>query len=125
MTGYVPGPLVPGLLASSEVVVLPYDAGVSQSGPLHKALASGCSIVATDVPGFRAGLEGGNSGILVPPRNSDALAEALRVLLDNPARARELGKRARAKAEKSLGWSAVAARTFDVYRSLLSTTLGD
>jgi len=119
-TGYVPGALVPGLLASSEIVVLPYEGSVSQSGPLHKALASGRAIIATDAPGFREVIRDGSEGILVPPRNPESLAEAIMRLLEDPTNARDLGKRARAKAEASLSWSAVAARTLEVYQSLLT-----
>src|SRR3990170_252306 len=120
-TGYVPGLLVPGLLAAAEIVVLPYEGGVSQSGPLHKALASGCAIVATNVPGFQALLDDGNCGVLVPPQNPDALAEAIRTLLEDRVKARALGRQARETAENSLGWSTIAARTFGIYHSLQMT----
>jgi len=119
-TGYVPGHLVPGLLASSEVVVLPYVNAIHQSGPLHKSLASGRAIVATNIGGFRELLEDGRDSILVPPGEPEPLADAIGGLLDDPARASDIATQAREKAEKSLGWSAVAARTLEVYQSLLT-----
>ncbi len=120
-TGYVPESLVPGLLASAEVIVLPYEGGISQSGPLNKALASGCAIVATDVPGIREIIRDGSEGRLIPPRSPEVLGEAIKALLEDPAKARELRRQARAKAETSLAWSAVAARTLEVYESLSLT----
>jgi len=44
---------------------------------LIEARAAGCAIVATDVDGIPEALESGRAGMLVPPRNSDALANAL------------------------------------------------
>ncbi len=118
-TGYVHPSLVAGLLASSEVAVLPYDGGLPQSGPLHKALACGCAVVATEVAGFREVLEAGKDGLLVPPGEPERLGEAIKVLLDNPDRAQQLAKRAREKAEKQLGWSVAADRTLGIYRELV------
>ena len=118
-TGYVPGQLVPGLLASSEVVVLPYVNAIHQSGPLHKSLAAGRAIVATNIGGFRELLENGKDSILVPPGEPGPLADAIGGLLDDLARASDIAGRAREKAEKSLSWSVAANRTLEIYRQVV------
>jgi len=48
-------------------------------------------VVATNVGGFPEIVQNGETGILVPPRDPDALADALCTLLDDPARARAMG----------------------------------
>jgi glycosyltransferase involved in cell wall biosynthesis len=49
---------------------------------LLEAMASGVPIVATDIPPRREVLDGGRCGMLAPPRDPPALAEAIRNLLD-------------------------------------------
>jgi len=74
-----------------------------------EAMASGLPVVAADAPGVPDILEGGETsgGIVVPRGDAMALAEALGRLLDDPARSRELGKRARCRAEKYFSLEAI------------------
>lgn len=51
---------------------------------LIEAFASATPIVATDVGGVRAALDGGRAGVLVPPADLDALVEGVRLLADGP-----------------------------------------
>lgn len=60
-----------------------------------EAMAAGLPIVSTAVGGIPEALEDGRSGLLVPPRDPHALAEALKRLIDNPDFAKTLGTRAR------------------------------
>ena len=117
-TDYVPDSLVPGLLASAEVAVLPYGGSPSQSGPLHKLLSAGRPIIATAFPGFQEVLTQGSEALLVPAGDAGLLAEAIQRLLRDPATAREMGKRARQTAEQSLDWSIVARQTLDLYEGV-------
>ncbi len=91
--------------ASSEVVVVPSVRAASgdQDGlpvALLEAMAAGCAVVASRLAGIDAAVEDGASGLLVPPGDSPALAGALRGLLADPGRRRELGERARLRAEE-------------------------
>lgn len=52
---------------------------------LIEAREAGCAIVASDVDGIPEALDGGNAGLLVPPQSPKALADALLMLLQNPA----------------------------------------
>jgi glycosyltransferase involved in cell wall biosynthesis len=76
--GYVPDGEVGGLLAESDVVVLPYRSA-SQSGVLPQAVAAGIPVVATDVGGLAEGLNG--AGIVVPPADPAALARGIDLAL--------------------------------------------
>jgi glycosyltransferase involved in cell wall biosynthesis len=68
--------------------------------------------VATAVPGVGEILAGGeeSGGIVIPPERSDALAAAMRRVLDDSALASELGERARRRVEREFSLEAVGAR---------------
>lgn len=84
---------VADILRASDIFVLPsYREGMPVS--LLEAMASGLACITTDVRGCREAVDRG-AGLLVPPRDVEALAHALRTLTDDgPLRAR-LGARAR------------------------------
>jgi glycosyltransferase involved in cell wall biosynthesis len=63
-------------------------------------------------------VQDGTTGLLVPPRDPQALARAVRSLLDDPAWARRLGLAARRAAVRRFGWDRVATATVQVYRDL-------
>ncbi len=65
---------------------------------LAEAREAGCAIVASDVDGIPEALDGGAAGILVPVQNPDRLAEALLLLLRDPALRRTWAERAHAPA---------------------------
>jgi len=86
---------------------------------LLEAMASGKALVASDIPGYRAVVEHGADGLLVPPGDAPALAHALATLLRDPARRLAFGARGRAKAE-GYGWPAVTDRLEAYYREVLT-----
>lgn len=64
------------------------------------AMVKGCAIVATNVGGLREQISPGHNGLLVNPRDHDALVIALRTLLDDPLLRRQLGRRAAESARR-------------------------
>ena len=62
---------------------------------LIEAREAGCAIVATSVDGVPEALDGGQAGVLIPPRNAEALADALSRMLGNEAERAEWQRRAR------------------------------
>lgn len=86
---------MPALLASANVVCLPsfYREGFPRA--LSEAMACGRAVVTTDMPGCRDAVLGLDSGLLVPPRNVMALADALELLWKNSDMRREMGQRGR------------------------------
>ena len=85
---------VPELLGSSDVAVLATH--VEGFGiVLAEAMSAGVPVVATDLPVCREVLDDGRCGLLVPPRDADALAEAIRGLLADPALRNRLTQAAR------------------------------
>ena len=105
------------LFGAVDIAVLPsYREGLPRS--LVEAAACGLPLITTDVPGCREVVADGVDGLLVPVRDSDAIAHAIRTLVDNPTLARRLGEAARAKARTYFDERIVIERTLAVYTEL-------
>ena len=85
----------------------------------REAMAWGRPVVAAAAGGLVDAVEDGVTGVLVPPRDPEALRRALVRLLGDAALRRRLGAAARARAAERFGAQAVAARTVALYRELL------
>jgi glycosyltransferase involved in cell wall biosynthesis len=108
---------IPELLAEADVFVLPsYREGLPRS--LIEAAACGLPLVATDVPGCREVITDGRDGLLVPPRDATALADAIRKLVEDPELASRLGANAREKAKAVFDEDLIIDSTLNVYREL-------
>jgi glycosyltransferase involved in cell wall biosynthesis len=77
---------------------------------LFDYMGAALPVVATDVRPLRRILEETGAGVLVPPADSAALADALVALAANPARRRTLGETGRAAVERSYSWDQDRAR---------------
>ena len=109
---------LPTLLRSSDVAVcVPWyePFGIV---PLE-AMACGVAVVASGVGGLVDTVVDGVTGVHVPPRDPERLAEALGALLADPGRRRALGWAGARRARERYGWDRVAGATLDAYRSLL------
>ena len=86
-------------LAAASVFVLPtfYREGLPRT--ILEAMAIGRPIITTDTPGCRETVLPGENGLLVPPRDADALASAMARLAGNPERIIAMGARSRRLAE--------------------------
>ncbi|MDX6218158.1 MAG: alpha-maltose-phosphate synthase [Frankiales bacterium] len=86
-----------------------------------EAMACGTAVVASRVGGIPEVVDDGVSGFLVDLGDGfdERLAQAVVPLLEDPARAAELGTAGRKRAVSDFGWDAIAARTVEVYRSVL------
>ena len=85
---------IPKLLGSMDIFVLP---SLWEGFPLSllEASAAGKALVATDVEGNNEIVKAGINGLLVPPRDSGALARAVGELISNVSIRRSMGERAR------------------------------
>jgi glycosyltransferase involved in cell wall biosynthesis len=86
-------------ISSARIFVLPsyYREGTPRS--VLEAMAMGRPVVTTDVPGCRDAVVDGYSGIVVPPKNVPALANAILSLIQHPERAAAMGREGRLLAE--------------------------
>jgi len=110
---------MPALFASSDIFVLPsyYREGLPKS--LIEAAACATPLITTDMPGCRDVVTDGVDGLIVPPRDADALGTAIARLLDAPELARKLGLAARAKALAAFDERIVIRRTLETYDEVL------
>lgn len=114
--GHIPN--MPALYRKSHIVCLPsYREGMPKS--LLEACAAGRPIVATDVPGCREAVRHGENGLLVEPRNVEALADGIALLLADASLRRRMGAAGRQRAEAEFDIRAVVRATLDVYQNLL------
>lgn len=103
------------LLNQVDLVVLPsYREGMSRA--LIEAAACGLPLVASDVPGCREIVRHGVNGVLVPIKNSQALADAIMTLLRDDQLRDRMGKMSRKIACEEFSDKRVIAETLDVYR---------
>ena len=104
------------LLAASHIACLPsYREGLPKS--LIEAASVGRAIVATDVPGCREVVTHLINGLLVPPRDSEALAAALLVLINDHELRSKMGRENRSKAEREFANEIIIRQTQNVYDS--------
>ena len=106
-------------LEDADVMVLPsYREGLPRS--LIEAAAAGLPIVTTDTPGCREVVDNGVNGFLIPIRDGNALADALRKILADPTLASRMGEAGREKALAEFDERLVFEKTVAVYRELVS-----
>ncbi len=104
LTGYRKD--IPQLMSIFDIFVLPsYREGMPRS--LIEAMASGLPVVATDIRGCREEVKNEVTGLLVPPRNAEALADAVERLIASPEEASRMGKQGRKRAESEFDQSEV------------------
>lgn len=102
------------MFPKAHIVCLPsYREGMPLS--LAEAAACGRPVVTTDAPGCREVVTDGVNGFLVPVRDSAALADALRKLIDDPALRAEMGRRGRERAETEFSVQRIVYETLQVY----------
>ena len=83
---------------------------------LVEAMAAGLPVVATDVPGHRDVVVHGETGMLVPPGDTTALAEAVASLVSDPARCKAMGERGRWRVHEEFAVRVMVEATAQVYR---------
>jgi glycosyltransferase involved in cell wall biosynthesis len=119
--GEVAAPRLRILLNAADVFVLPSidrceTFGIGQL----EAMACSVPVVSTDIPtGMRSVNRHGVTGLVVPPGEPDALAEALNLLLSNPHLRAEYGSAARRRVELEFSADRMVSKTLEVYREVV------
>lgn len=114
---------VPEILQILDLFVLPslYEGlGIV----LVEAMACGKPVVATSVGGVPEIVKDGQTGLLVPPHDSSALARAIKTLLDDTKRAEEMGMAGKEKVGQMFDQKIIIKKYTDVYDSMMREKLG-
>ncbi|HSJ62112.1 MAG TPA: glycosyltransferase family 4 protein [Jiangellaceae bacterium] len=102
------------MLASSDIYIAPHTGGESFGIVLAEAMAAGAPVLASELMAFRAVLDGGRLGVLVPVGDADALATEAIALLDDPGR-RQAMRAAASVGVRRYDWATVAEEILAVY----------
>jgi len=122
--GALPWAEIPSWHAAADVFVVPsvIDATGNVDGlpnVVLEAMASGLPVVATAVGGLPMVVKPRETGLLVPPENAPALAEAISTLIGDRALAAACGARARELLTSELSWERIAARYAELFQTLV------
>jgi len=104
-------------LLAAKALVAPSLGGESFGMVLTRAFACATPVIASDISGYRGVMEP-EAGLLVPPGDPAALAEAVAGLLADEPRREELGRAARRIAQERYSWDRIAGRLAEIYESL-------
>src|SRR5262249_14745460 len=100
---YIPLEKVNSYFLASDLVVLPYIK-TSTSGVLLAAYAAGRPVIVTDTGGLSEVVVIGKSGCIVPPKDVDALEQAIMKTISDPDKMEEMGNYAKYLSETVYSW---------------------
>jgi phosphatidylinositol alpha-mannosyltransferase len=118
--GHVPRAELPRWYATGDIFVSPASGNESFGIVLLEAMASGCSVAASDIPGYRSVVTPGENAETFPPGDVAALERTLVMLVENPARRGELSQQGRARALE-FAWPDVTERIEAVYEQAMES----
>ena len=108
---------IPSLYSRSHIICLPsYREGLPKT--LLEAAAASRAVVTTDVPGCRDAIIPNITGLLVPVRDSEALANAIQDLIKNPEKRKIMGKAGRELAKKEFAIENIVDAHLKIYKDL-------
>jgi glycosyltransferase involved in cell wall biosynthesis len=116
LLGFVPD--ASDRMAQWDIFVLP---SISDLFPraILEAMAQGLAVISTTVDGALDMVVNGETGLLVPPADPPALAQAIIRLLDDPALARQMGRKGRARVAQVFNVEGVVQRIDALYQDVL------
>jgi phosphatidylinositol alpha-mannosyltransferase len=106
-------------LQRADILCAPSLRGESFGMVLTEAFAAGTPVVASNIAGYRDVVRNGVDGVLVPPADPQALAEALRDLYDEPERRVRMARAAAADVER-FAWPVVADQVLEAYEEAVA-----
>jgi len=120
--GVVPHSRLPAVLRAADLLLLTTEPPESFGIVLIEAMAAGLPTVATEYAGVRAVVDEGETGLLVPPGDSAAVAGAIRRLVEaGPSGRAALGAAGREKAERLWSWPRLLDRMDAAYAEAIAS----
>jgi len=103
---------------TADIYVAPSTGQESFGIVLLEAMAAGCAVIASDIHGYKRVVQRNVSGLLVEPKEPDALADAIERLIGNPDLRKSLGA-AGARRASEYDWRHVAGELVHVYEDVI------
>jgi glycosyltransferase involved in cell wall biosynthesis len=119
LNDFIPPEMVASIFHRSKVVVLPYIEA-SQSGVVSLAYGMGKLVVASAIGGLQEVVQPEKDGLLVPPGDSQALADAVIRLLSDSRLQQSLRMAALKRCQQDLNWKNIATHTVEVYHQAIA-----
>jgi len=116
--GYRPD--APNIMAASDVCCLPVLWGEGLSRMVIEGMAYGVAPLVTAVSGNTELVIDGESGLVVPPGDEHALADALEWLYDHPGERQRMGDAARERIDREFRSEETVRKTLALYREVMS-----
>jgi len=110
---------IPQVMAAADVITHCSTHPDPFPGVVLQGMSLGKAVIATNIGGAREQIENGVSGVLVPPGDPVALADAIRALLADPNRREALGRAAARRVASSFTSGSFYRRLSEVYRRLI------
>ena len=111
---------VADILATSNIVCLPTYYGEGVPKILIEAASCGRAIITTDVPGCNDIVKQNINGLLIPPRNVDALVDSIRLLINNNQLRKSMGRKGRDRVKEHFNIDLIVQQHLEVYNSFLN-----
>lgn len=92
----------------------------AQPNKLFEYMSASLPVIASDFPLWREIVDGAGCGLLVNPKDPQAIADAMQWIIDHPGEAVEMGRRGREAIEQRYNWEAESESLITLYRDLLS-----
>jgi glycosyltransferase involved in cell wall biosynthesis len=121
--GAVLNHLMPQFYRAADISVLPSLMEATSVSGLE-AMASGLPLIGTNVGGIPQIITDGQTGLLVPARDADALKDALLALCRDPGARERLGRNAREAVTSRFDWDAISRETQDAYEATIAARGG-
>lgn len=119
--GFIPDNKITDYYCRANVFVLPSTSSIQEGFGIValEALACKTPVITTEIVGVSADLKKENAGLIIPPRDPDALAAAIIKILGNKDMQREMGENGRKLVKANYTWKTIAEMTEKVYNELI------
>ncbi len=112
---FVDDKIVPNYFQRAKIVILPYIEG-TQTGIIPIAYAFKKPVIVTNVGSIPEVVDGGKTGLIIPPMDSNALKDAIIKLLSNENLRKKMGKNAYKKMKEDLSWNKITQDIIKIYK---------
>jgi glycosyltransferase involved in cell wall biosynthesis len=120
LTGHLETKAMANYLAKSDIAISPYCGRVEYSGlKLLDYKAAGLATIASGENGQPAVIRHGQTGLIVPPCDEDALSQAIIYLVNNTELRQKIGRKARIEAERFHSWKHTTGQLEDIFHKVL------